>query len=114
MRLPGITKRPSQERELVLPSDERRLATRRIDLRWQIRPLCRSRCGRQQSYRLRRTALQDLLVELLRLDFRLGPELTLKEIDADLVLPERRTPPSLAGVEPHQRTMNRLLEWIER
>jgi hypothetical protein len=112
--LPGIAKRPLQSCELVLPSDQGRLAARRIDLRWRISPVCRSPREGRQSYGLRRAALQNFPIELFRLVLRLGPELSLQEIDANLVLPERRSPPFLASVEPHQRTMNRFLEWIER
>src|SRR4030095_15745830 len=114
MPLPGIAKRPLQSCELVLSSDQGRLPTRRLELRGRIGGVCRVLRARAQSYRLSGTTLEDLLVELLRLGLRLGPELSLKEIDADLVLPQRRTPPSQASVEPHQHTMNRFLEWIER
>src|SRR5262249_34092345 len=58
--------------------------------------------------------LQNFPIKLFCLGLRLGPELSLKDVDTDLVLPERRPSPTLARIEPHQRTMNRFLERIER
>src|SRR2546428_13747967 len=59
-------------------------------------------------------SLKNVLVELLGLRLRLGPQLPLQRGDAYLVLFERGAAPSLARIEPHQRPMHDLLRGVHR
>ena len=58
-------------------------------------------------------APKQFLIELPRLRLGLGPQLPLQHADAHLVLLERGSPPPLAGIEPHERAVHRLLQGIQ-
>ena len=72
------------------------------------------RLGGGEFERLGRPSLKDLLVELLGLRLRLGPQLPLQRRHADLVLLEGGAAPALPRVEPHQRAVHDLLRHVHR
>src|SRR5262245_21560112 len=58
-------------------------------------------------------ALQDLVIERLRLRLRLGPKLSLERRHAELILAEGRASPPGLGVDLHQHPVGALLQRIE-
>ncbi len=102
-----------EDRELGVPAHQGRLRRRRDESR---------RRGRRHGPLPRRGTLvdgrglpaQDLLVERLRLRFRLGVELALESGDADLVLVQGGAAAPELGVETHERAVHGLVERIER
>ncbi len=70
--------------------------------------------GTRRGARRRAGRAQDFTVELPRLVLRLRAELSLQPSHARLVLLQRRRSSTLTQQEPHQRAVDRLLEWVER
>ncbi len=103
-----LLERPAQLPELHVAAEERRLVSGRL---WDGH----ARRGRQPVARCRAAGslAEQFVVELLRLRLRLDPELTLEHADALLVLPERGPSSARLGVQPHQRPVRRLLEWVQ-
>src|SRR5262249_16344361 len=75
-----------------------------------LRQWVRVRLRRRQSGRRSR---KQLTVDLLGGFLGLDAELSLEDIDAELILAQRRRAPALAGVETHERPMGHFLERIE-
>ena len=108
---PGLGERLRQLRQLGPSADERRLHRRRGRARRRLR-WARSDLGRRR--RARQSLAEDVLVERLRLGLGLHAQLLLECAHALLILPERRAPPPLLGVKPHQRPVRRLLQRVQR
>src|SRR5262249_8929657 len=62
------------------------------------------------GWRLRK---KQLTVHLLRRFLRLDAKLTLEDVDAELILAQRGSPPTLAYVETHERAMRNLLQRVQ-
>src|SRR5215469_9178358 len=66
-----------------------------------------------RRHRSGRRLRKQLTVNLLGGSLGLDAELTLKDIDAELILPQRRRTPALVGVEAHECPMRHFLQRIE-
>src|SRR5215470_184558 len=75
-----------------------------------LRQRVRVRLRRSQSWRRLR---KQLTVDLLGGFLRLNTELTLEDVDAELILTQRRRAPTLEGVEAHECSMGHFLQRIE-
>ena len=56
---------------------------------------------------------KQLTVDLLGGFLRLNTELTVEDVDAELILTQRRGAPALPGIEAHERAMGHFLQRIE-
>src|SRR5262249_29823523 len=97
--------------DLLRAPDELALDARRRSLDGGRR---HSRRGSGRRDRSARALPQDLLVEDFRRRLGLDPELPLEHPDAVLVLAQGALAPARVDVEPHQDSVDRLLERIER